>query len=388
MNMKSKLVEEVNSLKYFKIFLKTSGQDANMDQKQYDPKKFLHHQQIKISSETEELLRKATETYDQNFDGQAWYGRCIFISWYCSLDDCAFCFRSAKKFQKLHPKGTRRTMESILLEALFCRIFNWRIEFLTGGYGMLPFAELLEIVRNVYKVYGKKLWLNIGVISKQNLEQLHPYVKGIVASIETANPELHRKICPSKPIQPYEQMIAELDTLGYKKSAAFIIGLGEEITEINHLFDFIGKHQLDRITVYALKPVKGTIYTQGPSVDEYLQWLARVRIKFPKLEIIAGTNLRRCEEAGYLMKAGVNAVTKFPATKQFGTKKAVLFEKLIREERKKFISNLTKLPDFDWDGEIEKLDIDDKYKTKMKALLPGYLHTFSHPKDKDIYLDD
>jgi len=272
-------------------------------------------------------------------------------------------------------------MSSLLMDALFCKVFNWRIEFLTGGYGIMPFSELLNIIKNVSVVYGEKIWLNLGVMAPSHIEQVKPYVKGIVSSLETMTPSIHEYACPSKPIEPYDKMFTTLD--GFKKSIAVIVGLGDTIDDIKYLFDFIEKHNLDRVTMYALKPVKGLEYTKGPSVDEYLQWIARVRIRFPKLEIIAGTNLRRCEEVGYLMKAGASAITKFPATKQFGTQKAHLITDLIKNEDRDFISNLVSIEGIDWIREIDSLDIEEKHKIRMKEKLPSYLKTFSNPVDKD-----
>ena len=345
----------------------------------YDSSKFVKLKEISISPETEKLLKEAEQIYRDNFSNITWYGRCIFLSWYCSIGDCKFCFRSTQKHQIKHPADSKRTMGSVLVEALFCRIFNWRIEFLTGGYGIMPFPELLEIIKNVSIVYGDKIWLNLGVMNKEHLEQIRPYVKGIVASMETLTPEIHAYVCPNKPIKPYDKMFSELK--GFKKSVAVIVGLGDKIEDMKYLFDFVEKHNLDRVTMYALKPVKGTEYTEGPSVDEYLQWLARLRIRFPRLQIIAGTNLRRSEEVGYLMKAGANAVTKFPATKQFGTEKARLFEKLIKEQDREFISNLSVLPEIDWNKEIDKLEIEKKYKEDMKEKIELYLKKFRNPED-------
>jgi len=268
-------------------------------------------------------------------------------------------------------------MGSLLLEALFCKLFNWRVEFLTGGYGIMPFEELLEIIKNVQKVYGQKIWLNLGVLEKEELEQCKYYVKGICASMETLNPKLHNQVCPSKPIQPYDEMFSELQ--GFKKSICIIVGLGEKIKDSKYLVDFIEKHKLDRITVYALKPVRNTEFTKGPATEEFLQWLSAIRIKFPKLEIIAGTNLRRYEEVGYLMKTGANAITKFPATKQFATEKAKIVEKLIKDEKRNFVSNLTELPKIDWHHEIDQLEIKEEYKEEMKEKLGAYLKRFKNP---------
>ena len=340
----------------------------------YDPNKFLKSEEIKLSKETQELLKQATETYNQNFNGKTWYGRCIFLSWYCSIGDCKFCFRSTQKHKIKHPETSRRSMGSVLLETLFCKIFNWRIEFLTGGYGIMPFDELLEIVKNVSLVYGEKIWLNLGVMSREHLEEIKPYVKGICASMETLTPEVHEYVCPNKPIEPYNKMFNSLN--GFKKSIAVIVGLGDKISDIEHLFNFVEKHKLDRVTIYALKPVKGTEYTEGPPVEEYVQWVAHLRNRFPKLEIIAGTNLRRCEETSYLMQAGANAITKFPATKQFGTEKAKITTKLIKEGEREFISNITVLPKINWEEEIDKLHIKEEYKIEMKEKIWPYIKKF------------
>lgn len=353
-----------------------------MAEKKYNPNQFLHVEDISLSRETIELLKKAERTYFENFNGRTWYGRCIFISWYCSVGDCKFCFRSTQKHKEAHPATSRRSMGSMLLEALFCKIFRWRIEFLTGGYGIMLFAEMLEIIKNVSLVYGEKIWLNLGIMPEKQLELCRPYVKGIYASLETLTPRLHDEVCPSKPIQPYEEMLNHLN--GFKKSIAIIIGLGDKIEDIKYLFEFVERHNLDRVTMYALKPVAGTGYLEGPTTEEFLQWIACLRIKFPQLEIVAGTNLRRCEEAGYLMQAGANAITKFPATKQFGTKHARLVEQLIKNEQRNFISNLSVFPNINWEQEIDSLSIKEKYKQEMKNKLPPYLHRFRNPVYDEI----
>ena len=347
----------------------------------YNSNTFVHVKDIQLSQQTKELLFQSQKIYSKNFSGDTWYGRCIFISWYCSLADCTFCYRSTPQHQKIHPATAKRSMGSILLEALFCRVFHWRIEFLTGGYGIMPFSELLEIIKNVSAVYGEKIWLNLGVLSSQQLESCKPYVEGICASMETLHPELHKQVCPRKPIAPYDAMLSRL--IGFKKSIAVIVGLGDTYSDMHYLFDFIEKHHLDRITLYALKPVKGTPFTQGPSVETYVTWISSLRIRFPKLEIIAGTNLRRCEEISYLIQAGANAITKFPATKQFGTQKALLIDSLIQKEKRNFISNIITYQPIDWDAEIDMLPIDEKYKKEMKEKIGPYLEAFAHPIDKD-----
>ncbi len=83
------------------------------------------------------------------------------------------------------------------------------------------------------------------------------------------------------------------------------------------------------------------------------------------------------------MHAGASAFTKFPATKQFGTNKAKLITQLIKQEKREFTSNLTTLPDIDWNAEINQLPIEEKYKQAMREKITGYLEQFKNPTDKD-----
>ena len=69
----------------------------------YDSSKFLHVEDIKVDSSIISLMKDAEKIYFENFDGNTWYGRCIFISWYCSIADCNFCYRSTPKHEKMFP---------------------------------------------------------------------------------------------------------------------------------------------------------------------------------------------------------------------------------------------------------------------------------------------
>lgn len=318
-----------------------------------------------------EQMNQAKQAYLSNFPNSTWYGRCIFLSWYCDLGTCKFCFRSTIKHKIKHSATARRTTASVLVEALLCRKLGWHIEFLTGGYGIFPFDEIVEISRLVSLVYGKKIWVNLGSLKSEEIEKLRPYVKGIVASIETTEPNLHKKVCPDKSIEPYTKMYQEAD--GFKKSMTIVIGLGEQREDFEILSKFIEDNKLDRITFYALKPVHGTEYLEGPKTQDYLWWISQTRIRFPKIEIIAGTTARRYEEVGELLNAGANAFTKFPGTKLFGTQKAHVVEEKIKESGREFDSTLTKLPDVDWNAEIDLLDISEELKKDMKEKIANYL---------------
>ena len=227
------------------------------------------------------------------------------------------------------------------------------------------------MIKKVSYIYGEKIWINLGALKPEELKLFKPYIKGVVGSIETIEPSLHDKVCPNKPIYQYEEMFNHAKN--FKRSITIVIGLGEKKEHFSLLCNFIRKHNLDRITFYALKPIKGTLYTKGPSTEDYIWWIANTRIKFPTLEIIAGTTLRRVSEVNFLLKAGANAITKFPITKKFGSEEAKIMEKQIRLSKRKFNGYLTKLPNINWDKEVGQLKLDKNLKQNIKITLNQYI---------------
>ena len=330
-----------------------------------------------------EVIEQANKIFVENWGKEVYYGRCIFLSWYCERGTCKFCFRSTIHHKVKYAKNAKRSMASILVEAILAKNLGWNIEFLTGGYGIYPFDELLEIIQNVNKIIGRKVWVNLGAFTKEQLEQLKPYVEGICASIETVEEDLHDELCPDKPIKPYSEMLKVAKDMGFKISIAIIIGLGETNVELLH--KFIEEHKLDRITFYALKPVKGTIFEnkEGPTSEYYADWIAKTRIKFPKLELIAGTTARRYKEAELLFKAGANAITKFPATKLFGTEQAEVVEEGAKKAGRIFQGTLTKLPKINWDREADKVGFDEKLTEQLKEKLRLYLKSMEKNINKE-----
>ncbi|MBI2109676.1 radical SAM protein [Candidatus Woesearchaeota archaeon] len=240
------------------------------------------------------LIEQASEVYQKNFPMETAFKRAIFISWYCAVGDCDFCFMSTQKHKIADPKMAKRSLQSILAEAYLCKKLGWKIDFLSAGYGVYNTNELLEICKRVSEVYGEKVWLNVGVLGRGQMEELRPYVKGITGAIETVNRDLHKVVCPSKPIGPYLQMFN--DAKGFEKSITIIIGLGETFDDLEELFNMIESNKISRINFYALNPVSGTRYSKGPSSEYYAKWIASTRIRFPQIEIVAGTWVDRVGE--------------------------------------------------------------------------------------------
>lgn len=331
----------------------------------------------KPTGELAELIDKANNVYEAHFDGNVWFGRCIFLSFYCERGTCTFCFRSTQKHLIKHPTKARRSLASIIAEAMMIKAFGWRIEFLTGGYGILADNELLRIIKLVSQILDEKIWINLGEISTSMLEELTPYVEGIVSSIETVDEDLHNTVCPDKPIAPYVEMIQQARTLGFKQSMTIIIGLGEQKKDFAKLQKFIINNHIDRITIYALRPVKGTPFTHGPDPLDVAWWIAQTRIAFPNIEIIAGSARYRIPELSLFFKAGANAITKLPATNMFNTTDGEAVKEEVVKANRTFLSMFTS-PDVsseaDWDAMLARADdLSNEEKEAVMTTLQSYL---------------
>jgi len=274
------------------------------------------------------------------------FERAIFISWYCSKRDCAFCYLSSRKHLNPDPIKDRRSLSSILAEAVICKACKWKVEFISGGCDTYTDKELLNIIKSIYKITKQKQWLNLGILNEKQLKLFKPYIQGVCGTVECITPKLRDKICPSKPLNEIENMFKLADKLKLKKTVTIILGLGETIKDFKHLKEFIKKHNLDRITFYRLKPQQGTLFEKKKPITSkyYTEWIKRTRKEFPKLNIVTGSWLTHLNEIHLLLKAGADSVTKFPSISKFNTKYAKTIEAEAKKANRKFIGTLTKVP--------------------------------------------
>ncbi|MFW5991501.1 MAG: radical SAM protein [Candidatus Nanoarchaeia archaeon] len=321
----------------------------------------------------DDIIAKADLVYRENHPLRIKFGRCIFLSWYCELGTCRFCFRSTIKHKITHAKNAKRSVASIMTDAVIGKQMGWPIEFLTGGYGIFEFPEIVDIAKKVSEIYGEKIWINLGALDREMLEKLKPYVEGVCASIETPEKERHDYLCPDKPIEPYEEMLELAKEMGFKRSITIVVGLEEKPEDIEILHDFIEKHNLERITFYALKPVQGSGFSKSPENEYYAWWIAKTRIRFPKLEIVAGLTPKNPDYTRLVVRAGANTLTKFPVLKKFNSPETQLIEKMVNDEGREFIGHLNELPDVDIHAEVDKLSFDDELKEKMHEKVEQYL---------------
>ena len=289
-----------------------------------------------------------------------YFERAIFLGWYCSKRDCSFCYMSMIK----PGKNALRSKESILAEALICKKMNWKIEFLSAGYNSYSKDKLLEIVKDIYKITKQKQWLNIGTLTKEELNRFKPYIKGVSGSLECVNLKIRNKVCPSKPLDEIINMLKDADALGLKKAITIIIGLGETINEFDKLKEFVKKYKINKIIFYALNPHKNSVFKKGPDKEYYVEWVRKTRKEFPKLNITVGSWMNRFDEISSLLNYADN-ITKFPSIKLFNSK----YSKKIIDEVKKsgrvFKSNFSHVPNIKADSVKIKRCL-DKYIMLMK----------------------
>lgn len=295
------------------------------------------------------------------------FKRAVFLSWYCKLGDCKFCYMSTQKNKIKHPKKARRTLDSILAEIIICKKFGWGLEFVSVGYGAFDFKELLKYLKAIKTLHGKKIWLNIGYLNEKQIKLLKPLIEGVSFSIETTNWKLRKAVCPSKHMKPMRETLELCDKHKLKKSMTIILGLGEKNEDFEELKKFVKKYKIDRITFYRLKPQKGTVFESKKPLktENYVHWIKKTRKAFPKLEIIVGSWLRHLNEIHLLLKAGADSITKFPSIKSFGTKYAQEIERQAALAKRKFQGTLTKLPKIDWEKEVKKHDLNETVLRKV-----------------------
>jgi len=267
-----------------------------------------------------DLINKANKINLKNGYNIISLERAIFLSWWCDKGDCSFCYMSTQKNKIKDPKRAKRNTKGILAEAELCNRLEWNIEFLSGGYASFEPREIKSIATDIYAMTNNKVWLNIGII--KDLEEYGEEIVGITGAVETLDPQLHNKICPSKSLEDIGNMLDKARDLGFKRAITIILGIGETPDDIQYLIKYIKEHKVDRVIFYSLNPHKGTKFENSspPASLYYSGVVATIRLTFPDIEIICGTWTDNLANIGQLILSGANGITKFPIFKMFGTR--------------------------------------------------------------------
>ena len=88
-----------------------------------------------------------TEKYFDSIDIE----RAIFLSYHCDLRDCKFCYMSTIKSNS---KKGLRSVESIFAEAFLLKMTNFKVEFLSSGYGAYDTIKIADIAKGVASITG------------------------------------------------------------------------------------------------------------------------------------------------------------------------------------------------------------------------------------------
>ena len=277
-----------------------------------------------------DLIKDANELTLKRHGRLVTLERAVFLSWWCDKGDCAFCYMSTQKNKIKDPTKARRNINNIYAEAEMCKRLDWNIEFLSGGYESFTIQEIKEISSTIKDITGDGVWLNTGITNE--LSEFGSEIKGITGAVEVANPKIHNNVCPSKSLEDISDMLDTAGDLGFKKAITIILGLGEKLDDIEYVIDYIREHKIDRVIFYSLNPHKETIYENSsqPASLYYAEVVSKIRIAFPKIEIICGTWIDNLANIGILILSGANGITKFPLFKMFGTK----YGKRVEEEIK------------------------------------------------------
>jgi biotin synthase-like enzyme len=330
-----------------------------------------------MDKELKALLEQANKAYKENFPNETWFERALFFSWSCSIKDCTFCYMSTQdRKNKDEEDRAVRSKESLYAEAILCKTLGWRIGFFSGGINAYKHDEIAEMLRVISTITGEKLWINLGATPEAYLEKYLPYIQGVVGSIETVNENIHTQVCPSKPTAPYRKMFEYSAKLGLKNAMTIILGIGETKEDFGALKEFIKKYKIEKLHLYALNPVKGTPFEKkGSPNPEYQAWyIAKTRTAFPKLDIQMGIWKDKIDRIPLLLEAGANSISKFPATRDFGSKEAKIIQELSAKAGRNFLGSLTKLPKTDWDAEVEKIPCSGATKKIVRQKLQQYLN--------------
>ena len=322
-----------------------------------------------------DTIQKASKIFSENFPVDTCFERAIFYSWACQLETCCkYCYMSTLPKEK-RTKDKVRSTESLLAETVIAKAHGWDYGFLSGGIGVFNDDKIIDLLKQTNEILKEKIWINIGILSKEQIKKFKPYIKGIVGTVEVINKKLHDEICPSKPIKAVEKMFDDAKQEGADCAMTLIIGLGETIDDFGLLKKFIEKHDIKKIHIYGLNPQKGTVFEKAkpPSAEYQAEWIAKTRIAFPKMDIQCGIWTDRVRRIALLLNAGANSISKFPIMKKFGSEEAKEIEIQAKIAKRKFNGTLTKIREKECYDVLEKSNI--KNKEKVKEKIQEYLTT-------------
>ncbi len=304
---------------------------------------------------SEELLEEADIAYHSNFSKDVFFECPVLLSRIPEhLSDSTILF---------DVKAPRRSSSSVEAEVHLCKQLGWR-PVLRVEPSLYSFQESFEIIKRAAGISDKKIDVAMGALARNDLDMLRPYVRSIIARIETVNRGIQKRIIPNKEILAYLTTLGEAK--GFERGIDVTLGIGETLDDITGLLRFVETHAINKVTYFL--SAKQATQRRNPSSFYVARWIAETRIHFPKICIVTGTLPQREAEVGLFLKAGANAITQFPALKFFNSEFSQVIEEECRIAKRTLQGTLT---DY---SQLESLDR-SLIKEEVRGKLEKYIAT-------------
>ncbi len=323
---------------------------------------------IVTPAELTPLLNQANTIYHQNFTNTVYFDRSIFINWTCAIADCKYCYLSTKP---KHTPGTQakavRSQESILAEALLCKIMGWHVGYITGGLRVESIEHLSELTQNMQKVLGEKTLMNFGPHAHSEIIKLKPHIRGMGSAIESFDEHLHQFICPSKPLRTLLLFLENLQKEGLEKLITIILGIGEKKQDVEIVIENIQKYNINRIQLCFLKPQENTVFANVPSPDPLYMawWIAKIRIACPATIIKVALVRDRISDVSLYLSAGANGFSRFMVFKDFASPLAIELEQECHKAGRVLQGHFTHVPRINIEETVLQLPLNDELKKRI-----------------------
>lgn len=295
-----------------------------------------------------ELMAQAQEIYKAEFNNEVWFERSIFTNWTCGIADCKYCYLSTKP--KLDMSALR-SPESILAEALVMKLMGWKVGYITGGLRVEKQDYMVELLQKLELVLGYKIMMNFGPYTNKEVDQYAPYITGMGSAIESFDPELHKFICPSKPLPALMKFLGHLKEHNLKKLITIILGIGEKMSDVDEVTRYVKEYDITYVQLCFLKPQEYTVFaeTDSPNPDYMAWWIAKLRIACPKLIIKVALVKDRISDFSLMLDAGANCFSRYMVFKDFASPFALELKKECEKAGRTLLGNFTDLPTINWD---------------------------------------
>jgi len=306
----------------------------------------------------QELLEEAHAAFSSNFKQETWFERTIHFSWNSTVN-CTLCNLSLKLSQTLNPLSAKRSAASLTAEAHLAKHLDWKVQ-LSTGHLQPELKDIIDVCKKVVSIMDEKIWLEAYPLSAADMDMLRPYLTGITAPVETINKGARKRFYNTIPLHKFIAMFD--DAAHLRRGMTIVLGMGETFDDLPELHRFIEMNRIDKVIFLPVLPHKNTPFRKSPSSFYITRWIAETRIAFPKIEILAGTWKGRVAEVGLFLKAGANAITRFPAVKRFNSEDARSIEQEIATCHRTFTSTLTDVQKI---YQLRNITTDEETKEKL-----------------------